>query len=59
MCRMKHIFLGHLSAENNTPALAYNTVTDILEKSRIKIGKDVKIEMAQRNCPSSTIEIRV
>ena len=53
--RMKNIFLGHLSAENNTPDLAYGTVTDILEKSGISAGRDVNIALAQRHCPSSII----
>ena len=52
---MKNIFLGHLSAENNTPDLAYGTVTDILEKSGISAGRDVNIALAQRHCPSSII----
>lgn len=30
--RLKHVYLGHLSAENNTPMLAYETVTDILKR---------------------------
>ena len=53
--RMKNIFLGHLSAENNTPALAYSTVTEILEKSGISAGKDVNITLAQRQCPSGSV----
>lgn len=56
--RMKHIFLGHLSAENNTPELAYHTVASILSKSRIEIGRDVNIELAQRHCPSRVIEFQ-
>ena len=53
--RMKNIFLGHLSAENNTPDLAYSTVTEILKKSGISAGKDVNITLAQRHCPSGIV----
>ena len=57
--RMKNIFLGRLSAENNTPDLAYSTVTEILEKSGISAGKDVNITLAQRHCPSGIVTFGV
>lgn len=57
--RMKNIFLGHLSAENNTPSIAYRTVAAILENNNISIGKDVNVELAQRHCPSRAIEFQV
>lgn len=31
--KLKHVFLGHLSQENNTAALAYQTVSDILNRN--------------------------
>lgn len=55
---MKHIFLGHLSNENNYPDLAYETV-----KSEISLGKspykgsDFPIEVALRHKISSKVEI--
>ncbi len=52
---MKHIFLGHMSAENNTPDLAYSTVLNILTKSGINVGKDVNMFIAKRDEPSNTV----
>lgn len=46
--RLKHVFLGHLSAENNTPHLAYDTVEAILNNNNIYIGRDLKMDMALR-----------
>ncbi|MCJ7856052.1 MBL fold metallo-hydrolase [Lachnospiraceae bacterium NSJ-143] len=54
--RMRHVFLGHLSAENNTPQLAYHTVCGILSQGNISIGSDIHIELAQRHCPSHAVE---
>jgi len=56
--KMKHIYLGHLSAENNTPELAFRTVMDILFNSRINVGKDLNVEMAMRDMPSNITEIK-
>lgn len=47
--RLKHVFLGHLSAENNTPALAYATVERALQEHRITVGQDLLLEMAARS----------
>ena len=41
-----HIILVHLSADNNTPMLAYKTVTDILKSRDIKIAS---LQIAKRN----------
>ena len=38
--KLKHVFLGHLSDENNSPFTALTTVTDILEANDVKVGKD-------------------
>lgn len=47
---MKTIILGHLSAENNYPALAYETVCDeINEGDSPYHGKDFTIEVAPRD----------
>jgi len=45
----KHILLGHLSAENNFPELAYETVASILQEKGIYIDKDVKLDIVQRD----------
>lgn len=46
--RLEHIFLGHLSKENNTPSLALDTVNSILKNDDIKIGEDINLYMAKR-----------
>ena len=46
--KMKYVFLGHLSDENNNPHLAYETVEGILRKNRIAVGTQVKMDMASR-----------
>ncbi len=44
----KHVMLGHLSNENNTPEIAYKTTENaILEKGGI-IGKDINLSVASR-----------
>ncbi|MGE4284149.1 MAG: MBL fold metallo-hydrolase [Clostridia bacterium] len=40
--------LGHLSKENNFPQLAYQTTYNELESRKIKVGKDVLLEVADR-----------
>ena len=44
----RHIMLGHLSNENNTPTSAYTTVTTILEENGIITDKDVALSVAAR-----------
>jgi phosphoribosyl 1,2-cyclic phosphodiesterase len=55
--RLKHVFLGHLSSENNTPSLAYKSVESILYGNGIKVGRDFSMEMANRHCISRCIEL--
>ena len=43
------IILGHLSKENNLPALAYETSKNMLEKNGVKVGKDVILKVADRS----------
>ncbi|MCL2415567.1 MAG: MBL fold metallo-hydrolase [Defluviitaleaceae bacterium] len=50
--KTKHIFLGHLSQENNRPMLAYDTVREILTSSKINVGKDCCIYLASRKFAS-------
>ena len=48
--RMKGIMLGHLSAENNYPALAYETVCDEISEGDCPYnGKELPIEVAPRD----------
>lgn len=50
--RMQHIFLCHLSRENNLPELAYTTVQNHLDEKRITVGKDVQLATLDRMNPS-------
>lgn len=47
--RLKHVFLGHLSAENNTPRLAYATVERVLQEKHIQPGRHLEIALAERS----------
>lgn len=40
-----HVFLAHLSQENNRPELAEETVTDILTKEGCKLGQDITLHL--------------
>ncbi len=42
--RLKHVFLGHLSEENNFPLLAFDTVQNVLTANKIK----VPLQIAER-----------
>ena len=53
--KMKYIFLGHLSQDNNSPNLAYNTVLEVLKKEKIKIGKYIKMDICSRNISSNLV----
>jgi len=55
--KLKNVFLGHLSAENNMPLIAMDTVSTILEASHIKIGKDLNLHLAQRGSFSESLII--
>lgn len=43
------VVLAHLSAENNTPARAYDTVCAALERTGAAVGADVVLEVAPRS----------
>lgn len=47
------VLLGHLSKENNFPELCYQAVSNILSSKNIKVGKDIKMEVAKRDCAST------
>lgn len=42
----KRVILGHLSQENNSPEMAYNTVAYILNSGGIQVGTDVELSIA-------------
>ncbi len=49
---VRHIILGHLSLDNNTPSIAYSATEESLVNSGAKIGRDVTLEVASRYSPS-------
>ena len=53
----KHIFLCHLSRENNFPELAYATVSNYLESKSISVGVDVQLITLDRFLPSELFEL--
>lgn len=55
---IKHIFLGHLSKENNYPDLAFETVKlEITEGDTPYKGGDFSISVASREVPSEIINL--
>lgn len=59
LCRLagntEHVFLAHLSRENNLPELALKTVTDTLEANGIG-PSDIRVEVAPALVPSAVVE---
>jgi len=50
--RMQHIFLCHLSRENNLPEIAYTTVQNYLDEKQIIVGKHIQLVTLDRLNPS-------
>ncbi len=55
---LSHIWLCHLSKDNNHPELAYKTVEWELRQKGILIGKDVQLLALKRNTPSELYEFK-
>lgn len=53
--KLKYVFLGHLSGENNTPSIAYNTVNSILECKNKKLHKTFKLFTLNRGVASEPL----
>lgn len=49
---LRHLFLCHLSAENNDPDLAYRTAAKALQSEGVRLGDDVILSVLLRNSPS-------
>lgn len=56
--RLKHLWLCHLSEENNHPELARKTMESVLASYGIIAGKDFMVEILKRKTPSQTYELR-
>lgn len=53
---LKHIWLCHLSKDNNHPELAYKTVELLLRSKGVIVGKDVQLTALKRSTPSDFYE---
>lgn len=54
---MKHIFLCHLSKDNNHPELAYKTIELHLRSKGVKVGEDLQLTSLRRNNCSDPIDL--
>ena len=55
---MRHIWLCHLSLENNDPEVAYQTVADRLAAEGIRAGEDVYLEALPRTQPNEVCVLK-
>lgn len=55
---LRHLWLCHLSAENNHPELAKKTMVSMLASYGIIAGKDFMVEVLKRNTPSQAYDLR-
>jgi phosphoribosyl 1,2-cyclic phosphodiesterase len=56
---LKHVWLCHLSEENNHPELARKTVETILRSHGVIPGKDVELEVLKRKTPTGVYELTI
>lgn len=56
--KLKHVWLCHLSEENNHPELARKTVEQILRSYGIIAGKDFLLDVLKRKTPSEIYELK-
>ena len=54
---LKHVWLCHLSEENNHPELARKTVETILRDYGIIVGKDLQLEVLKRKTPTGIFDL--
>ncbi len=54
----RHIMLGHISADNNTPKIALSETADLALKSGIIPGKDFSLSVANRFMPTTFLASR-
>lgn len=56
--RLKHVWLCHLSEENNHPELARKTVEQILRSYGILVGADFQLDVLKRKMPTGIYELK-
>lgn len=54
---LRHVWLCHLSEENNHPELARKTVEAVLRSYGIVAGKDLQLEVLKRTVPTGIFEL--
>lgn len=55
--KLRHVWLCHLSEENNHPELARKTIEQILRGYGIVVGKDFEMEVLRRKTPSEIYKL--
>ena len=55
---LRHVWLCHLSEENNHPELARKTVEMILQSYGIIPGKDFMLDVLKRKTPTGIFELK-
>ncbi|MBN1623487.1 MAG: MBL fold metallo-hydrolase [Clostridia bacterium] len=54
---VKKFIIGHLSGENNNPAVAYRTVGACIESIGFRLGEDIELHVAERGITSKVFYI--
>ncbi len=54
---LRHVWLCHLSEENNHPELARKTIDQVLRSNGLIIGKDFNVEVLKRKIPSGVYHL--
>lgn len=54
---LQHVWLCHLSEENNHPELARKTVESVLRSYGIVVGSDLQLEVLKRTVPTGPYEL--
>ena len=55
--QLQHVWLCHLSEENNHPELARKTVESVLRSYGIVAGKDLQVEVLKRTMPTGIFDL--
>ena len=56
--KLKHVWLCHLSEENNHPELLRKTMEEILSEGEHIMGKDFEVDILKRKMPSGFFELK-
>ena len=55
--RLKHVWLCHLSEENNHPELARKSIEQVLMDAGVKVGNDLLLDVLRRKQPTGVFEL--